>query len=178
MAKLILNTIGSRYGSIDSLNDNFDAIEQALENTLSRDGTSPNAMEADLDMNNNDILNTKNVFTNKLFINGQEVAPSSAVILPTVYSSYEFIAFAGQTVFSIAPYNANNSNVSVYVNGLMLPPSDVFLQEYNVIIPPLSLGDEVYFQVFLRTVLSTDLSNEDWGIITTAVTFEDDYGTI
>lgn len=57
MPKLTLNAIGSRYGSIDALNDNFDAIETALENTLSRDGSTPNTMSANLDMNGNSILN-------------------------------------------------------------------------------------------------------------------------
>jgi hypothetical protein len=57
MAKLTLNTIGSRYGSIDALNDNFDIIEQAFENTLSRDGTGPNTLEATLDANSQRIVN-------------------------------------------------------------------------------------------------------------------------
>ncbi len=57
MAKLTLSTIGSRYGSIDALNANFDAIEAALENTLSLDGTAPNGMEVDLDMNSHKIIN-------------------------------------------------------------------------------------------------------------------------
>ena len=57
MPKITLNTIGSRYGSIDALNDNFDAIEQAFENTLSRDGTGPNALLADLDANSSRIIN-------------------------------------------------------------------------------------------------------------------------
>lgn len=57
MAKLALATITSGYASVDRLNSNFDAIEVALENTLSRDGTSPNAMEANLDMDSNRILN-------------------------------------------------------------------------------------------------------------------------
>ena len=57
MAKLTLNTIGSRYGSIDALNDNSDLVEAALENTLSRDGTGPNNMESDLDMDSHRIIN-------------------------------------------------------------------------------------------------------------------------
>jgi hypothetical protein len=60
MAKLTLNTIGSRYGSIDALNDNSDLVEAALENTLSRDGTGPNNMESDLDMDSNRIINLSN----------------------------------------------------------------------------------------------------------------------
>jgi hypothetical protein len=50
MAKLVLQNITSGYSSIVNLNANFDAIEEAIENTLSRDGTSPNDMDASLDM--------------------------------------------------------------------------------------------------------------------------------
>ena len=81
MAKLTLNNIGSRYGSIDALNDNSDLIEAALENTLSRDGTGPNNMEADLDMDSNSILNADTVFadklrTDELYINNNLVVPA------------------------------------------------------------------------------------------------------
>lgn len=39
------------------LNGNNDKIEAAFQNTLSRDGSSPNQMEADLDLNSNNVLN-------------------------------------------------------------------------------------------------------------------------
>lgn len=57
MAKITLSTITSAFSAITSLNANFAAIATAIENTLSRDGTSPNAMGADLDMDSNFILN-------------------------------------------------------------------------------------------------------------------------
>lgn len=58
MAKLTLTDIASFSPSaITAINNNNAATETALENTLSRDGTSPNMMGADLDMNSNDILN-------------------------------------------------------------------------------------------------------------------------
>jgi hypothetical protein len=60
MAKLTLSNILSKFASITTLNANFDAIETAMENTLSRDGTTPNSMGADLDMNSNRILNLPN----------------------------------------------------------------------------------------------------------------------
>lgn len=87
MAKLTLNTIGSRYGSIDALNANFDAIETALENTLSRDGTAPNNLNADLDMDSNSILNLDTVFsdtvrTSDLYINNTLVVPSTLAQAP------------------------------------------------------------------------------------------------
>jgi hypothetical protein len=42
---------------VATINANNTLIEAAIENTLSRDGTTPNTMEADLDMNSNQILN-------------------------------------------------------------------------------------------------------------------------
>lgn len=57
VSKLSLTDVSSGYVSVAALNANFDAIEEALENTLSRDGTSPNTMSANLDMNSQRILN-------------------------------------------------------------------------------------------------------------------------
>lgn len=53
----IANISGAESTAIANINANSAAIETALENTLSRDGTSPNQMNADLDMNDNEILN-------------------------------------------------------------------------------------------------------------------------
>lgn len=55
--KVTLTTLTSRYGSIDALNANFDALADAIENSLSRDGTGPNALEADVDANSYRIIN-------------------------------------------------------------------------------------------------------------------------
>lgn len=57
MAKLTVTTITSGFAAPAALNSNFAAIAEAFENTLSRDGTSPNAMEANLDMDSHRILN-------------------------------------------------------------------------------------------------------------------------
>lgn len=58
MAKLTLNPITSAYQAVTALNANNALIEAALENTLSRDGTTPNTMSANLDLNSNKILNS------------------------------------------------------------------------------------------------------------------------
>ena len=42
----------------EQINDNFKALQAAIENTLSRDGTNPNYMDADLDMNSYRIINS------------------------------------------------------------------------------------------------------------------------
>lgn len=57
MPKLALTDITGGYPSPTTVNANNTAIENAMENTLSRDGTSPNAMNAEFDMNGYRIIN-------------------------------------------------------------------------------------------------------------------------
>lgn len=60
MAKLTLSdltNLQNETSATNVLNRNFEEIEDAIQNTLSRDGTSPNAMGANLDMNSNRIVN-------------------------------------------------------------------------------------------------------------------------
>lgn len=57
MAKLTLNDVSSGFASNTAHNTNNTLIENALENTLSRDGTGPNQMEANLDMNSFKVVN-------------------------------------------------------------------------------------------------------------------------
>lgn len=57
MAKLTLNDVGSILTAANTLNTNNQRIEDAIENTISRDGTEPNEMNSDFDMNNKRIYN-------------------------------------------------------------------------------------------------------------------------
>ena len=61
MAKLTLIDVTTGYLSQAAINANNAAIEAAMEKTLSRDGTTPNAMGANLDMNTYDILNVGSI---------------------------------------------------------------------------------------------------------------------
>ncbi len=58
MAKITLNPLAVIDASVaTAINNNNTAITTAIENTLSRDGTTPNSMNADFDMNSHTILN-------------------------------------------------------------------------------------------------------------------------
>lgn len=60
MAKVTLNNLTNLENEVSvvgAINANNDNLETALENTLSRDGTAPNEMNAILDMNNFRIIN-------------------------------------------------------------------------------------------------------------------------
>lgn len=67
-----LNTISSGWNR-SYINDNFEMIASALEDALSRTGDSPNEMEADLDLNSNDLLNAGTVNTDRLIVGGTEL---------------------------------------------------------------------------------------------------------
>lgn len=88
MAKLTLQDITSGYNSITKLNSNNTAIETAMEKTLSRDGTSPNEMEAPLDMGGFQIKNLAAPINNndavRLIDVANIISDSPITISPTV----------------------------------------------------------------------------------------------
>lgn len=97
MAKVTLNDIASGYGSSTKHNTNNDLIEAAIENTLSRDGTTPNEMEADLDMNGHCLLNVGCItYENgpdvayldecNLYLKGQATQEHAAVVDTSIYT--------------------------------------------------------------------------------------------
>lgn len=60
MSKVTLNSIADLTSSTTAqttINNDLSTIQTAFDNTLSRDGTSPNQMGATLDMNSNQIIN-------------------------------------------------------------------------------------------------------------------------
>lgn len=69
----VVNTISSGYASQSQLNENFSNIQTSFNNTLSLDGSTPNAMQADFDMNNQDIINIGSFQANQITIGGSSV---------------------------------------------------------------------------------------------------------
>jgi|TARA_R110000868_G_scaffold133244_1_gene344752 hypothetical protein len=59
-----ITNIASGYASNTQLNANFQALQNAFDNTLSLDGSTPNAMQADFDLNGNDLLNVQSIYVN------------------------------------------------------------------------------------------------------------------
>lgn len=62
--KPTLTTITSGYASNTQLNNNFSELRDAFDNVLSLDGSTPNAMQADFDMNGYNILNADGIYVN------------------------------------------------------------------------------------------------------------------
>lgn len=74
-----LTDITNVLNSASTHNANNDEIELAFDNTLSRDGSTPNQMGADFDMNSNDIINVDNVHANNIVVTGLTLSSDSVV---------------------------------------------------------------------------------------------------
>lgn len=75
MTKVTLNNVGSLIDATTAattINNNFNTIETAFDNTLSRDGTSPNQMLSNIDINSNKIINLPNATANGEAVNYQQ----------------------------------------------------------------------------------------------------------
>ena len=124
--KITLSSVTSGYQTTSKINDNFEAVEEAFDNTLSRDGSTPNQMEADFDMNSHRIFNLGQPTDDNdavRLIDLQNVAAPDSVIFPSVAShSGEFLTNNGSTLsWSSPPASAavyrqnllNNSDLSI-----------------------------------------------------------------
>ncbi len=73
-----VTTITSGYYGTTTLNNNFTNIRDQFDNTLSLDGSTPNAMNADFDLNSNDLLNGGTLNAANLVIGGTDLAAQIA----------------------------------------------------------------------------------------------------
>ena len=119
MAKLthsdLTSIIGAETSAITTINANGALTETALENTLSRDGTSPNTMSVELDMNSNDINNVDTVRTTALTVNGIAIATAGMVwqgawVTTTIYAVDEGISNNGSSYICILAHTAGTDN--------------------------------------------------------------------
>lgn len=108
-----VSTISSGYASNTQLNSNFTAIRNAFDNTLSLDGSTPNAMTADLDLNGNALLNVGTVDTANLTLNGQTVTELSSVpewrsawLTGTSYVKNDLVSEAGNSYICLVAHTA------------------------------------------------------------------------
>lgn len=118
-----ITTVASGYQSTTTINDNTQNLRNAFDNTLSLDGSTPNAMLADFDMNSNDILNVDKLYLSGLYIDGQPVAPGTLNYNGVIKETQT--ATSGQTVFNLTTmvYNPGINSLSVYVDGVYQNPS-------------------------------------------------------
>ncbi len=110
--KPTVSTITSGYASNTQLNANFEALRDSFDNTLSLDGSTPNSMGADLNLNSNDILNADGIQANSLTIAG---------------SSFDISALAGLASVSGAFIAPRSSEPTTRDDGTALQAGDIYL---------------------------------------------------
>mgnify|MGYP003112391257 CR=1 FL=1 len=71
-----ITNVTSGFSSTTALNNNFTSLRDGFNNTLSLDGSTPNAMQTELDLANNDIINAGSVETDTLLLGGVLMTPS------------------------------------------------------------------------------------------------------
>lgn len=181
MAKLNLPDIGTLANSAaarQAINDNFTAIETAMENTLSRDGTLPNQMEADLDMDGNDILNVGIVDAQLIYINGVPIGQSF------VYGTVAYNVFTADGLMLDFPLSTNPGslgNLDVSIDGITQVNGEDFTFTDNILqfasAPPAASRVLVRFAVALAQGTgdadSTFYTPPQTGILSTVKDFLD-----
>ena len=115
MAKLTLNNLASLTNettAIASINANYDLIEEALENTFSLDGTSPNTIADDIDMDSNRILNLPEPTSDQEAATKAYVDSVAGVDIGDI-TSYVTAAAASATAAATSETNAATSAASL-----------------------------------------------------------------
>lgn len=133
MSKLTLPDIGNLANGSSArtaINDNFAAISEALDNTVSRDGQTPNQMEADLDLNSHKLINVADPVDDLDAVNKRSVEPLvnefasqiAETIIEGTAKVERFIATADQTEFTLENAPGSTRNIFVFDSGVAQSP--------------------------------------------------------
>jgi hypothetical protein len=71
--KATITPVTDTVNNASAINTQLNAINNQLDNTLSLDGSTPNAMNADIDLNSNDLLNVGTLQTNDITVAGDSL---------------------------------------------------------------------------------------------------------
>lgn len=177
--KVNLNQLSSGFLDTDLLNLNFTIVAEAFEKTLFLDGTLPNSMDADFDLNGRQLLNpAPAVLDNQVPSLGQVkaeiVAAGSGIV---IQQSEQVIMAAPESlvVLNSVTYTPGSGNLSVYVNGLRVVAGIDYTEtspnSFTMAVP-LSIDDvvTVYTNEYLGTVTPPTIS-VPWSSITSIPDF-------
>lgn len=118
---------------VNAINTNWDAIQEAFDNTLSRDGSTPNAMTADLDLNGNALLNVGTIDAENLTLDGQLITDVSAVpewrgswLTATSYAKRDMVKTSGNVYICLEAHTSGtfSTDLTALKWELMVPKGD------------------------------------------------------
>ena len=113
-----ITTIASGYYSRQALNTNFENLQDGFDNTLSLDGSTPNSMGADLDMNSNDILNAQTINAEALKLDGTLVGVGDLSAAGATLTSISHTGDGSTVAFSTGYQAFIKDNAQVYIDGV------------------------------------------------------------
>ena len=143
-----ITTIASGYYSRQALNNNFESLRDKFDNTLSLDGSTPNAMGADFDVNGYRILNAGQIDTDALYLNGVAITSASDVEFQTTYLTASYTGDGSTVAYSLTANPQSEANVSIYVDGVYQNKNTFALSGTTVTFseaPPLNAAIEIVY---------------------------------
>lgn len=116
MSKITLPDVANLTNEVSALatiNGNSATIKTAMDNTLSRDGTSPNTMLSSLDMNSNQILNLPAPTTAGSPLRLQDAFSGTIPLVPTGGTTNQVLAKSSNADFAMSWINGAASVTSI-----------------------------------------------------------------
>ena len=154
--KPTISTISSGYASNTQLNNNFSALRTGFDNTLSLDGSTPNAMNADFDMNSNDILNANVLYTDQLVLSGTVVTPVGLTASGASVVTDQFTGDGSTTAYVLSYAPQIKDHTGVFIDGVYQNKAGYSIAGTTLTFteaPPLSSAIEV--QIFRSLLTGT-----------------------
>jgi len=102
----LLSDLTNMLTAATAINANWDAIQASFETTVSRDGSGPNQMEADFDLNNNDLLNVKDIDAAAIKVGGVDFL----VAMQTIFDDYSALTQT-VTVSILSPTGGGDGDI-------------------------------------------------------------------
>lgn len=129
-----VTNLANAVSALAQLALNNEKIEEAFANTVSRDGSSPNNMLADLDMDSHRLLNVADPVADTDGVNKRSVGAlvdefAASILENSVFGTQvvdTFSASPGQSVLTLSASAGSYQNLEVFVNGIALVPGTDF----------------------------------------------------
>lgn len=103
--------------NVGQVNTAFDNINTAFENTISRDGSTPNNMLSDLDMDSNDIINAGTVYSGSIDVDSLVIGGKlftgtltwrSDWFTSTLYQSHDLVKVGGNVYVCLEEHTSDS----------------------------------------------------------------------
>lgn len=143
-----------------TINNNLQAISTAIENTLSRDGTNPNQMTSDIDLNNNDVLNVGTLDAESIILDGspfQVGSVTNALLISKNLSDLSSVISARANLGLGSAATQESSDFATAAQGVK---ADTAIQSTNLArftVTPTGVDDTTLINSLLSTGVTVEL---------------------